>query len=79
MSSNYKAERDAFGDDKDACDAWEEDLRTYVIQSKIEKDIQTTSGAKLARFMVKEKKLLQSEMEYMARHDVHAVMILVTG
>ncbi|KAF9504583.1 hypothetical protein BS47DRAFT_1368691 [Hydnum rufescens UP504] len=58
-------------------EAWLDDLRSLAQQSKVDKDVQVTSGTKLTKYIHRKKKLLMGEIQHMATFDAHVVAFIV--
>ncbi|KAF9509295.1 hypothetical protein BS47DRAFT_1365344 [Hydnum rufescens UP504] len=54
----YAKEKEQFNGDADCLEAWLDDLRSLAQQLKVDKDVQVTSGTKLAKYIHQKKKLL---------------------
>ncbi|KAF9505369.1 hypothetical protein BS47DRAFT_1400451 [Hydnum rufescens UP504] len=73
----YAKEKEWFNGDTDGLEAWLDDLRSLTQQSKVDKDVQVTSGTKLAKYIHWKKKLLMGEIQHMATFDAHVVAFIV--
>ncbi|KAF9503941.1 hypothetical protein BS47DRAFT_1401908 [Hydnum rufescens UP504] len=73
----FPNEKEWFNGDADGLEAWLDDLRSLAQQSKVDKDVQVTSGTKLAKYIHRKKKLLMGEIQHMATFDAHVVAFVV--
>ncbi|KAF9506373.1 hypothetical protein BS47DRAFT_1367435 [Hydnum rufescens UP504] len=73
----YAKEKEWFNGDADGLEAWLDDLQSLTQQSKVDKDVQVTSGTKLTKYIHQKKKLLIGEIQHMATFDAHVVAFVV--
>ncbi|KAF9504529.1 hypothetical protein BS47DRAFT_1368721 [Hydnum rufescens UP504] len=73
----YAKEKEWFNGDADSLEAWLDDLQSLAQQSKVDKDIQVTSGTKLTKYIHWKKKLLMGKIQHMATFDAHVVAFIV--
>ncbi|KAF9505278.1 hypothetical protein BS47DRAFT_1368180 [Hydnum rufescens UP504] len=77
LQLKYAKEKEWFNGDTDGLEAWLDDLQSLAQQSKVDKDIQVTSGTKLAKYIHQKKKLLMGEIQHMATLNAHVVAFVV--
>ncbi|KAF9508606.1 hypothetical protein BS47DRAFT_1415823 [Hydnum rufescens UP504] len=77
LQLEYAKEKEQFNGDTDGLEAWLDDLQSLTQQSKVDKDVQVTSGTKLAKYIHQKKKLLMGEIQHMATFDAHVVAFVV--
>ncbi|KAF9508719.1 hypothetical protein BS47DRAFT_1397567 [Hydnum rufescens UP504] len=77
LQLKYAKEKERFNGDADGLEAWLDDLRSLTQQSKVDKDVQVTSGTKLAKYIHQKKKLLMGKIQHMATFDAHVVAFVV--
>ena len=73
----YIKEKEQFNGDANGLEAWLDDLRSLAQQSKVDKDVQVTTGTKLAKYIHRKKKLIMGKTQHMATFDAHVVAFVV--
>ena len=73
----YIKEKEQFNGDANGLEAWLDDLQSLTQQSKVDKDVQVTTGTKLTKYIHQKKKLIMGEIQHMATFDAHVVAFIV--
>ena len=79
LTDAYAKAKAEFKDDPQGLETWLDELRAVAQSSKVDKDIKLTSGAKVAKFMARQKKNLKGQMSHMSKFDIHTVVFMLCG